>query len=85
MPVANLAAFAIAAGFTLHAGVGVVKAELARWLTRAQKVLAKIAFVAADAFKVLREFHLDEIPVVDAKGRFVGMVDVQDLLDTMMV
>lgn len=41
--------------------------------------------LAADAFKLLREFHLDEIPVVDSQGRFVGMVDVQDLLDTMMV
>ncbi|MEW6357047.1 MAG: KpsF/GutQ family sugar-phosphate isomerase [Planctomycetota bacterium] len=40
--------------------------------------------LAADAYKILHEFRLDEVPVVDAKGRFVGMVDVQDLLDTVV-
>jgi len=41
--------------------------------------------LAADAFRMLKEFHLDELPVVDEKGRLVGMVDVQDLLETTLI
>jgi CBS domain-containing protein len=33
----------------------------------------------------MREKKIDEIPVVDAKGRVVGMIDVQDLLDVGLV
>lgn len=33
-----------------------------------------------DAVNMVREFRRDEIPVVDAKGRPVGLLDVQDLI-----
>lgn len=33
-----------------------------------------------DAERLLREHHIDNMPVVDAKGRAIGLIDVQDLL-----
>jgi len=36
--------------------------------------------LAAEAMRILRERKIDEIPVVDADRRPVGLVDVQDLL-----
>lgn len=36
--------------------------------------------LAAEAFQILRLRRIDEIPVVDDKGRPVGLVDVQDIL-----
>jgi arabinose-5-phosphate isomerase len=36
--------------------------------------------LAAEALQLLRDRKIDEIPVVDHKGRAVGLVDVQDLL-----
>ncbi|MDD4879282.1 MAG: KpsF/GutQ family sugar-phosphate isomerase [Candidatus Omnitrophica bacterium] len=41
--------------------------------------------LAADAFRILREKKIDEIPVVDNKRRPVGLVDVQDLLKAGLV
>lgn len=36
--------------------------------------------LASEAMRILEEHHVDELPVVDAKGRVVGLLDVQDLL-----
>ncbi|MFH1024124.1 MAG: KpsF/GutQ family sugar-phosphate isomerase [Planctomycetota bacterium] len=36
--------------------------------------------LAVDALAVIRARQVDELPVVDAKGRLLGVVDVQDLL-----
>ncbi len=36
--------------------------------------------LVVDAAKVLREAHIDQVPVVDREGRMVGLLDVQDLL-----
>lgn len=33
-----------------------------------------------DAVQLTREFRIDEIPVVDAKGQPLGLIDVQDLM-----
>jgi arabinose-5-phosphate isomerase len=41
--------------------------------------------LAADAFRVLREKKIDEIPVVDKAGKPIGLVDVQDLLKAGLV
>ena len=35
----------------------------------------------ADAYKRLKEFEIDELPVVDGAGRAAGMLDVQDVLE----
>lgn len=36
--------------------------------------------LAAEAFALLKERNIDELPVVDSKGRVVGLLDIQDLL-----
>ena len=33
-----------------------------------------------DAVQMVREFRIDEVPVVDAEGKPVGLIDVQDLV-----
>ena len=37
--------------------------------------------LAMEALGILHQRHVDQVPVVNAEGRVVGMVDVQDLLD----
>lgn len=41
--------------------------------------------LAAQAFDILRSKRIDEIPVVDDRGRPIGLVDVQDLLKAGLV
>ncbi|MBF0215588.1 MAG: KpsF/GutQ family sugar-phosphate isomerase [Candidatus Omnitrophica bacterium] len=36
--------------------------------------------LAAEAFKILSDKKIDEIPVVDKKGKMIGLLDVQDIL-----
>ncbi|MDD5085657.1 MAG: KpsF/GutQ family sugar-phosphate isomerase [Candidatus Omnitrophica bacterium] len=36
--------------------------------------------LAAEAISILRDKKIDEVPVVDEKGRLVGLLDIQDLL-----
>lgn len=37
--------------------------------------------LAAEAWHMMNEFNFDELPVVDADGRYLGLLDVQDLLE----
>ncbi|MCM8784191.1 MAG: KpsF/GutQ family sugar-phosphate isomerase [Candidatus Omnitrophica bacterium] len=48
-------------------------------MTRSPKTINK-GSLAEEALKILREYKIDEIPVVDEKNRPVGLIDVQDLL-----
>lgn len=48
-------------------------------MTRSPRTLPDSALVR-DALQMIREHRQDEIPVVDADGRPVGVLDVQDLL-----
>jgi arabinose-5-phosphate isomerase len=48
-------------------------------MTARPATLAADALVR-DAVQLVRERRLDEIPVVDADGRPIGIVDVQDLV-----
>ena len=41
--------------------------------------------LAAAAFEILKNKKIDELPVLDAKGRVVGLLDVQDLLKAGLV
>jgi len=41
--------------------------------------------LAAEAFEILRDRKIDEIPVVDSKGKPVGILDVQDILKAGLV
>ncbi|MBL8723504.1 MAG: KpsF/GutQ family sugar-phosphate isomerase [Planctomycetes bacterium] len=36
---------------------------------------------ALEALALLHQFHVDQLPVVDAAGRLLGLLDVQDLLN----
>jgi len=48
-------------------------------MTKSPKTIRK-GRLAEEALKILREYKIDEIPVVDEKNRPIGLVDVQDLL-----
>jgi len=41
----------------------------------------KTEMLVADAQKLMKEHRIDEVPVVDAAGRPIGVLDVQDLLE----
>ena len=42
----------------------------------------RVDALVAEATRMLREFHIDQLPVVDELDRPVGLIDVQDLLST---
>ena len=48
-------------------------------------ITIKKQHLAAEALSILRSKKIDEIPVVDEKGRPIGLVDVQDLLKAGLV
>jgi len=41
--------------------------------------------LAAEALRILQDRKFDELPVVDAQGKLVGLLDVQDLLKAGLV
>ena len=41
--------------------------------------------LAVEALRLLQQYQIDELPVVDARGRPLGLVDVQDLLKAGLV
>jgi len=41
--------------------------------------------LAVEALRILQEYKIDEIPIVDEKGMAIGLVDVQDLLKAGLV
>lgn len=49
-------------------------------MTRDPKTI-HVDSLAAEAYRVLRDCRLDNLPVVDEEGRPLGIVDVQDWLD----
>ena len=53
--------------------------RVAQVMTRRPKTIRPEA-LAAEALRVLREYRIDELVVVDARQRPVGLLDVQDLL-----
>lgn len=57
---------------------------IAEVMTRSPRTLPDTALVR-DAVNMVREFRQDEVPVVDAAGRPVGILDVQDLIAMRLV
>jgi arabinose-5-phosphate isomerase len=55
------------------------KVAVAKWMCRNPRTVRPDALVA-DAARVLREAHIDQVPVIDDRGRPIGLLDVQDLL-----
>ncbi|NUN47529.1 MAG: KpsF/GutQ family sugar-phosphate isomerase [Candidatus Brocadiae bacterium] len=68
----------------LAADPGVLRVAIGEVMTRSPKTIGPDRF-ATEALGAMREKKIDEIPVVGADGRPVGMVDVQDLLDMGLV
>jgi arabinose-5-phosphate isomerase len=48
-------------------------------MTRAPKTACATERVAA-ALRIMQQYRIDELPVVDAGGRLVGLIDIQDLV-----
>ncbi|MCC5829055.1 MAG: KpsF/GutQ family sugar-phosphate isomerase [Phycisphaeraceae bacterium] len=60
-------------------GPAVLDQPIAQVMTRQPRTLSNDATVR-DAVQLVRETRLDELPVVDAQGKPVGLIDVQDLV-----
>jgi arabinose-5-phosphate isomerase len=53
-------------------------------MTKRPKAIKK-GHLAVEALRILQENKIDEIPIVDEKGRAIGLLDVQDLLKAGLV
>ncbi len=61
-----------------------IREPIASVMTHSPTTLPETALVR-DAVRLTREKRLDEIPVIDAEGRPVGILDVQDLIAMRLV
>ena len=68
----------------LEDGEDLTKKKVSDVMTKNPKALKK-GRLAVEALRILREHKIDEIPIVDERGRAVGLVDVQDLLKAGLV
>lgn len=64
----------------LERGVAFLESLVGTLMTRDPKTITPDR-LASEALGLLRHHRIDQVPVVDADGRPVGLVDVQDLLD----
>ena len=60
-------------------GVSILKKKIEPLSTKRPTAIEETR-LAAEALQILRDRKIDELPVVNAKGRVVGLLDVQDLL-----
>ena len=68
----------------LEADPAVLTRKVSQVMTRNPSSIGKEK-LAAQAFDILKSKKIDELPVVDAKGCVVGLLDVQDLLKAGLV
>jgi len=68
----------------LEEGIDLAKKKVKEVMTKRPKAMKK-GSLAVEALRVLQEYKIDEIPIVDEKGRAIGLVDVQDLLKAGLV
>jgi arabinose-5-phosphate isomerase len=68
----------------LEEGENLAVKKVKNVMTKNPKTLKK-GRLAVEALRILREYKIDEIPIVDEKNRAVGLVDVQDLLKAGLV
>lgn len=64
----------------LQSGVEFLHHPIKEVMTLAPKTVKKNS-LALDAYKILREYKIDQLPVVDEDLLAVGIIDVQDILD----
>ena len=62
----------------------ILKRPVWQVMTKNPKTLP-VGHLAGEALKILRSYRIDEIPIVDAKSRPVGLLDIQDLLKAGLV
>ena len=60
-------------------GEDILARPVAEFMTRNPKHI-RLGGLASEALAILNRYRIDELPVVDADGRPVGIVDVQDIL-----
>jgi len=66
----------------IEAGQGdALDRPIAEVMTRHPKVV-RVGDTAGDAIEIINRYFIEELPVVDRRGRLVGLIDVQDLLAT---
>ena len=65
----------------LQEGTSFLKNAIKDVMTKKPKCI-KPHFLASEAYKMLRENKIDQLPVVDDNNIPIGIIDVQDLLDT---
>jgi len=58
----------------------ILQRPIAEMMTRNPKTISAES-LAAEGYRLLRDFRVDQVPVVDEQGRPVGLLDVQDWLD----
>ncbi len=64
----------------LGAGAAFLERPIREVMTRTPVTVRDTALVA-EALRILKDRKIDEVPVLDARGRPVGMLDVQDILE----
>ena len=68
----------------LDTGKNILDHEVGKMMTKNPFSIAPDR-LAAEALEILKEKKIDEMPVVDKKGKLVGLLDVQDILDAGLV
>jgi len=68
----------------LEDGCDLAQKKISHIMTKNPTVVVKEQ-LAVEALRILREKKIDEVPVVDARHRPIGMLDVQDLLNAGLV
>jgi arabinose-5-phosphate isomerase len=68
----------------LEEGIDLAKKGVKEVMTKKPKAMKK-GSLAVEALRILQEYKIDEIPIVDEKYRAIGLVDVQDLLKAGLV
>lgn len=65
----------------LHKGTSFLNNAIKDVMTKNPKSITT-GCLASEAYKILRENKIDQLPVVDNNNTPIGIIDVQDLLDT---
>jgi len=69
-----------------HLGIDtlLLNKEVKDVMTKNPRTLKK-GCLAVEALRILQEYKIDEIPIVDEKSKAIGLIDVQDLLKAGLV
>ncbi len=68
----------------LETGIELLDTKVSRVMTKNPKVLKK-GCLAVEALRILEQYKIDEIPIVDERSRPIGLVDIQDILKAGLV